>query len=58
MNLYNIYNLPIYNHHIGKPLQYQLEGTHLAITKDNKYATILLDTELLGVHWQMDISVT
>ena len=38
MDLYKIYNLPIYNHHIGKSLQYLLEGTNLAITKDNKYA--------------------
>ena len=36
MNLCKIYNLPIYNHHIGKYLKYQLEGTNLAITKDNK----------------------
>ena len=47
MSLYNIYNLPIYNHHIGKSLQYQLEGTNLAITKDSIYATILLETEFL-----------
>ena len=47
MSLYNIYNLPIYNHHIGKSLQYQLEGTNLVITKDNKYATILSDTEFI-----------
>ena len=47
MNLYKIYNLPIYNHHIGKCLKYQLEGTNLAITKDNKYATILSDTECI-----------
>ena len=45
MNLYKIYNLPIYNHHIGKSLKCQPEGTNLAITKDNKYATILFDTE-------------
>ena len=47
MNLYEIYNLPIYNHHIGKSLTYQLEGANLAITKDNKYATILSDTEFI-----------
>ena len=47
MNLYKIYNLPIYNHHIGKSLKYQLEGTNLAINKDNKYATILSDMELI-----------
>ena len=34
MNIYKIYNLPIYNHNIGKSLQYVLQGTNLAITKD------------------------
>ena len=48
MNLYKIYNLPIYNHHIGKSLTYQLEGTNLTITKENKYATILSDMEFIG----------
>ena len=47
MNLYKVYNLPIYDHHIGKFLTYQLEGTNLAIIKDNKYATILSDTEFI-----------
>ena len=47
MSLYKIYNLPIYNYQVGKSLQYQLEGTNLAITKDNKYATILLDMEFV-----------
>ena len=47
MNLYKIYNLPIYNHHIGKSLTYQLEGTNLVMTKDNKYVTILSDTEFI-----------
>ena len=47
MNLYKIYNLPIYNHHIGKSLQYLLEGTNLAISKDNKYTAILSDAELI-----------
>ena len=47
MNLYKIYNLPIYNYHIGKSLKYQLEGTNLAIAKDNKYATTLSDTEFI-----------
>ena len=41
MNLYKIYNLPIYSHNIGKSLQYVLEGTNLPITKDDKYAAIL-----------------
>ena len=47
MNLYKIYSLPIYNHHIGKSLQYQLEGTNLAITKHSKYMTILSGMEFL-----------
>ena len=47
MNLYEIYNLPIYNHHIGKSLTYQLEGTNFAIAKYNKYATILPDMEFI-----------
>ena len=47
MNLYKIYNLPIYHHDIGKSLKYQLEGTNLIVTKDNKYATLLTDTEFI-----------
>ena len=47
MNLYKIYNLPIYNHNIGKTLQYVLEGSNLAITKDDKYAAILSDMEFI-----------
>ena len=58
MNLYKIYNIPIYDHNIGKSLTYQLEGTNLAITKYNKYATILSDRNLLDALWQMDISLT
>ena len=47
MNLYKIYNLLMYNHHIGKCIKYQLEETNLAINKDNKYATILTDMEFI-----------
>ena len=47
MNLYKIYNLPVYHHDIGTSLKYQLEGTNLAVTKDNKYATLLTDTEFI-----------
>ena len=32
---------------ILKSLKYELESNNLAITKDNKYATLLADTELL-----------
>ena len=58
MNLYKIYNLPIYNHHIGKSLKYLPEGTNLAITKDNKYVPFYQTWNLLNVLWQMDISVS
>ena len=47
MNLYKIYNLPIYHHNMGTSLKYQLERTNLAETKDNTYATILSDTEFI-----------
>ena len=47
MNLYKIYNLSIYNHDIAKSLQYVLEGMNLAITKVDKYTTILSDTEFI-----------
>ena len=47
MNLYKIYNLATYTHNIGESLQYVLEGTNLAITKDNKYTAILSDTEFI-----------
>ena len=47
INLYKIYNLPIYNHCIGKSVTYQFEGTNLAVTKDNKCTTILSDMEFI-----------
>ena len=47
MNLYKIYNLALYHHDIGKSVKYQLEGTNLAVMKDNNYATLLTDTELI-----------
>ena len=43
MTLYKLYNLPIYNPTIGKSLSYQLEGSNLAITKDNNYVSILTE---------------
>ena len=46
INLYNIQSSHIPSQ-IGKSLQCLLEGTNLAITKDNKYATVLSDTELI-----------
>ena len=51
MKWYKIYNLPICNHNIAKSLQYVLEGTNLAISKDNKYAAILSDTGIHSVYF-------
>ena len=47
MTLYKIYNLPISLYEISKSLIYNIEGNNLAVTKDNKYATILSDTEFI-----------
>ena len=47
MTLYKIYNLPVIHHEISKFLTYNIEGNNLAVTKDNKYATILSDTEFI-----------
>ena len=47
MTLYKIYNLPIFHHEISKSLIYNIEGNNLAVTKDNKYVTILSDTEFI-----------
>ena len=47
MTLYKIYNLPIFHHEISKSLVYNIEGNKLAVTKDNKYGTILSDTEVI-----------
>ena len=41
MTIYKIYNLPIFHYEIGKSLLYRIEGNTLALTKDNKYATVL-----------------
>ena len=45
--LYKVYNLPIYNPTIGKSLSYNLEGSNLAVTKDNSYVTILTEAEFV-----------
>ena len=45
MTLYKIYNLPVFHYEISKSLIYNIEGNNLTVTKDNKYATILSDTE-------------
>ena len=47
MTLYKIYNLPIFNPTIGKSLKYNLEGSNLAVTKDNNYMTILSEAEFI-----------
>ena len=47
MTLYKVYNLPIYKPTIGKSLKYNLEGSNLAVTKDNNYVTILSEAEFL-----------
>ena len=44
MTLFRIYNLPIFNHDIGKSLKYRPEGNNLAVTKDQKYFAILTDS--------------
>ena len=41
MTLYKIHNLPIFEPRIKKSLEYQIEGYNLAVTKDNKYASLL-----------------
>ena len=47
MTLFKIYNLPIFNCHTGKSLKYILEGTNLALTKDQKYVAILTDSDFI-----------
>ena len=47
MTVYKVYNLPIFNHHIGKSLNYNLEGNYLAITNDRNYATIPSEYEFI-----------
>ena len=47
MTLFKIYNLPIFNHDIGKSLKYRLEGNNLAVTKDQKYFAILSESNFI-----------
>ena len=51
MPLYKVYNLPIFHPHIGKSLQYNIEGNNLAITKDTDYVTLLSEAEFVGMHF-------
>ena len=45
MTLYKSNNLPIFEPRIKKSLEYQIEGYNLAVTKDNKYTSLLTDSE-------------
>ena len=47
MTLFKIYNLPIFNHDIGKLLKYRLEGNNLAVTKDQTYCVILTESNFI-----------
>ena len=47
MILYKIHNLPISEPRIKKSPEYQIEGYNLAVTKDNKYASLLTDSEFI-----------
>ena len=47
MTHFKIYNLPLFNHDIGKSLKYRLEGTNLAVTKDQKYFAILTESNFI-----------
>ena len=47
LNLYKIYNLPVFNPQIGKSVKYNTEGNSIAISLDYSYATIPTDTEFL-----------
>ena len=48
MSLYKIHNLPIFEPRIKKSLEYQIEDYNLAVTKDNKYASLLNDSEFIN----------
>ena len=47
ITVYRVYNLPIYNPTIGKALSYSLEGSNLAVSKDDSYVTILTEAEFI-----------
>ena len=47
LDLYRIYNLPIFNPSLNKVLTYQLEANTLAISTDRNYATIPTESEFL-----------
>ena len=47
LDLYRIYNLPIFNPSLNKALIYQLEVNTLAVSRDGNYATIPTESEFL-----------
>ena len=47
LNLYKIYNLPVFNPQIGKSVKYNIEGNSIAVSLDKCYATIPTDSEFL-----------
>ena len=47
LNLFKVYNLPIYNPAIDKSVKYNIEGNSIAISTDNNYATLPSDTEFI-----------
>ena len=47
LNLYKIYNLPVFNPQIGKSVKYNTEGKSIAVSLDHNYATIPTDSEFL-----------
>ena len=58
MTLFKIYNLPIFNHDIGKSLKCRLEGNNRAVTKDQKYFAILTESNFIRCTLAADISAT
>ena len=53
ITLYKIYNLPIFHNEISKSVIYNIEVKNLAVTKDNKYAAILSDTEFIKLFYNV-----
>ena len=47
LDLYRIYNLPVFNPSLDKALTYQLEANTLAVSRDGNYATIPTESEFL-----------
>ena len=47
LNLYKIYNLPVFNPQIGKSVKYNIERNSIAVSLDKSYATIPTDSEFL-----------